>query len=88
MKKIPTRHVLHFANLPREICHILIGKDHHIAHRLVAGGVIMSCGVAIAKYGGHYPDVHILHYLLDMGGYFVHALGAVPYIELLIEEDV
>lgn len=44
----------------------------------------MVVGVAVAKLAG---DVHFLlaHYALDIIGYGIHGLGAVPFIERVIE---
>lgn len=78
---------LHILNLPREVCHLLIGPDHKTSHRMVVGLVIMAGGVYIAKVGGHFPDTNVMHYVLDMGGYFVHALGSVPYLEYLLAAE-
>lgn len=68
------------ANLPRAICHFLIGEEHKTSHRMVAGFAVMVGGVLIAKSGHHfsYDSVAVL---VDMTGYGVHALGATPYIE-------
>lgn len=72
-------------NLPRELCHHTIGKEHTHTHRMLAGTVVMIIGVAIAKSANifHYE---ILHYSLDLCGYAVHGLGCAPFIEYLMED--
>lgn len=71
-------------NLPREICHHAIGKEHTHSHRMVAGTCIMLVGVAIAK-SAHFFDATLIHFSMDMVGYAVHGLGALPFIEYVME---
>lgn len=74
-------------NLPRWICHHLIGEQHKTGHRMAVGGVVMLGGVLLAKCAEGMP--HYVGVLVDMTGYGIHALGATPYIEwLLLEEEV
>jgi hypothetical protein len=42
--------------------------------------------VFIAKVGG---DVHVygLHYVLDLAGYLVHGIGAVPFVDYLVATE-
>lgn len=81
--------VIHMANLPREICHKLIGPQHSTGQRIIVGSVIMCGGVVIAKFGAHFPPDAILHYVMDVAGYFIHGLGAVPLIEwLVVTEEI
>lgn len=72
-------------DLPRALCHHAVGKDHTHTHRMVAGMFIMAGGVGIAKAANLF-DGAFMHYSLDMVGYAIHGLGALPYIEYLIEE--
>lgn len=73
-------------HLPRQLCTFLLGKEHKSSHRMVAGLIVMSVGVAIAKLGA---DVHEfgVHYMADAMGYAVHGMGALPFIEYLIGEE-
>jgi len=73
-------------NLPREVCHHLIGEHHKPSHRMVCGLVVMGVGVGIAKSAGFFES-HAIHFTLDMVGYAVHGLGCTPYIELLLAES-
>lgn len=72
------------ANLPREICNHLHGDSHPISHRMWAGFVVMGIGVYIAHFSAGLP--HYVAVLIDMTGYGIHALGATPYIEWLLED--
>jgi hypothetical protein len=72
-------------NLPKAICHFLLGQEHHIAHRMIAGVVIMGIGVVTAK-SAHAATSEVGQISLDMVGYAVHGLGAVPFVSYLIEE--
>lgn len=72
---------LKYCNLPREVCHHLIGKDHTPRHRMIAGAGIMAVGVTLAQVVSelvHFPGAH---FIFDMVGYGVHGLGLVPFIE-------
>ena len=73
--------MLHLCNLPREICHKLLGKEHTPKHRMMAGVGVMVGGVFIANVLPtmlHFPGAH---FMFDMIGYAVHGLGAIPFIE-------
>ena len=70
--------------LPHYVCHQTIGRDHTPHHRMIAGILIMSVGVVIAKSANSF-DAHWVHYVLDGVGYGVHGLGLTPFIESLME---
>lgn len=72
-------------NVPRWLCNVLIGKHHTPTHRGVAGVTLMAIGVTIAKHAPHSPFVFAL--VLDGIGYFLHGLGAVPFVESWTEQD-
>lgn len=75
---------IRFINLPKELCHHTLGKEHTHTHRMLAGTIVMVIGVAIAK-SAHYFDATILQFSLDMVGYAVHGLGAAPFIEYVVD---
>lgn len=79
-KKKCARFILHDINIARHIANHLIGEHHTDRHRMIIGGFIMLIGVLFAKSGEHY---YLLHIATEMGGYFVHAIGAIPFIEKL-----
>jgi hypothetical protein len=85
MRRI-TFSVVTVVNLPREGCNLLIGKEHKTSHRMIAGMVVMGAGVLLAKTG-HYMPYEGMAVAVDMTGYFVHALGATPYLEWLLASE-
>jgi hypothetical protein len=74
------------ADLPKKICHHMVGEDHTPIHRMSVGAVIMVIGVSIAKVdaSGMY---HVFHYAFDVVGYVLHGLGTVPFINSLIQDE-
>lgn len=73
-------------NLPRELCHLILGREHKPHHRMIAGGVVMVCGVLVAK-SAHAASLETTKVFLDLTGYFIHGLGAVPFVEWLLLEE-
>lgn len=76
------KRVIHVINVPRHMCRLVLGHQHKPIHRMGAGIVVMTIGVAVAKAA---PAVGILHYGMDIAGYFIHAVGGVPFLDWLIE---
>lgn len=74
---------LQIINLPRSLCQWLVGEEHKISHRMFAGMTVMAVGVGIAK-SAHATEVVPLQFSLDLTGYLIHGLGAVPFIDWLI----
>lgn len=72
-------------NITHSICHHLLGKEHTTNHRMAAGAIVMSIGVLVSKV--HFEVLPMLHYFMDGLGYFIHGLGAVPFIEHFICEE-
>jgi hypothetical protein len=77
--------MIKFINLPRAICDHAIGGHHSVPHRLVAGSIIMCVGVGTAKAAVLFHFFPI-HFGLDLVGYLIHGMGAVPFIELLVQD--
>lgn len=74
-------------NVSRSIANQLVGEHHTRFHRCLVGAVIMFVGVAIAKSAHDFEVMrfgHYLSYLVDLVGYAVHGIGAVPYVEAFI----
>lgn len=61
----------------------LHGPEHSFRHKAICGTFVMFIGVAIAKSASLF-DAHVAHYMLDMTGYLVHGVGAIPLIEKYI----
>lgn len=76
--------LLEKVDITRKICQHAIGEHHTQAHRMTVGTVIMVVGVCIAKYCGEMHFV-VLHIGGDIVGYLIHAFGATPYLEWLIQ---
>lgn len=73
-------------NLPRWICHHMVGEQHTCKHRLAVGMVVIFAGVGIAFVGGHFHHNLPLALFLDAVGYLVHGIGALPFVELVLAE--
>lgn len=71
-------------NVVLMICDHLLGEKHDMKHRRACGGSVMVTGVLVAKSAVliHYTFWHIG---VDVLGYFIHGLGAVPFFEHFIE---
>ncbi len=69
-------------NLPRTICNHLIGEEHHTAHRMAIGMIIAFIGVEISRMGSTY---HLFSIALEGGGYLIHAIGTIPFIEWILK---
>lgn len=69
-----------YINIPKHISNHLCGENHSIAHRRIAGGVIIILGVVVAKVGG---EGIILHIVFDAFGYALHGIGLIPFVEAI-----
>lgn len=65
-------------NLTKTICNHLLGKQHTIIHRMLVGVIIMCIGVAFVELTAH---IYMVHYVTNIAGYGIHAVGATPFIE-------
>lgn len=77
----PVRLILVRVNVIRPICSVVLGKNHSILHRMVAGFLMAAVGVFVAKHGASWVN----EYLADGVGYGLHGVGLVPFIEYLSE---
>lgn len=75
---------IHF-NLPQVLCDHLIGENHPTHHRMFCGMIIMVIGVCVARFGGHYIHIEVIAIFADLTGYGIHALGATPFIEVVLK---
>lgn len=74
-----TQMVLHHVNVPRMLCDHMLGEKRSTHHRMAVGTVVMVCGVLIAK-----ATSHAAYELVEVAGYLVHGVGAVPYVDALV----
>ena len=75
--------ILHRINLPRIVCDHLVGENHSLWHRRIAGTVVMSVGVVIAQNAHHF---WFLWWVVDCAGYLLHGIGAIPFVEPIIKD--
>lgn len=78
-------HAIVSCNVTRPVARHLFGHDHTVTHRMVVGLVVMSAGVMVSKLELH--GIPAWHYVADGIGYFIHGLGAAPFIEYFIGEE-
>lgn len=77
--------MIKYLNLPKVLCQHAIGHHHTVGHRMVAGTTIMGIGVGTAKAAVLFHSLP-LHMSLDLVGYLIHGIGAVPFVEYLLDE--
>jgi len=70
--------ILKKLDVSRAVCDHLLSENHKESHRMTVGIIVVFAGVAISKI--HTPFT-IVHLMLDAGGYFIHAIGSIPFIE-------
>ena len=70
-------------NVARHLCDHVVGKKHSHAHRMVAGSIVMACGVLIAKI---HVEAMLAGLMVDGLGYLVHGIGAIPFVEAVMAE--
>lgn len=76
--------VLHNANVPRVLCDHMLGEHHTSKHRMLTGSIVMLAGVMIAKLTSH-AAYEVLEVGGDLLGYLIHGIGAVPFVDHLIQ---
>ena len=75
--------LLRKVNVHRILWTHLLGKNHSHVHRMSTGGILMVVGVLIAAI---HAESIVMHIVIDGGGYLLHGLGAVPFIEKISEQ--
>ena len=70
-------------NISKTVCDHLLSPNHKESHRMAVGLVIVFTRVLISKIPTSY---HMLHLVYDAGGYFVYAVGSIPFIEHLMSK--
>lgn len=87
MKRI--RLIVRHINVSKKICHHLIGKKHTPGHQMFVGACIMTGGVLFVRITAA-AETHAIHIIGDIMGYFIHGVGAIPFVkhlELLNNDD-
>jgi hypothetical protein len=72
------RYVIEQINLSRHIANHLAGERHTSHHRKIAGVLVMSFGVLVAKLSA-IPEGPIIHFAGDLIGYGMHGIGLIPF---------
>lgn len=67
----------------RSICDHLLGEHHTLSHRLAVGFVVIMLGVTTVQGAHHVSSIWVLAYMIDAGGYALHGVGLMPYLELI-----
>jgi len=78
--------VLRKIDVTRVISNHLIGKNHKPYHRFAVGIVIMVSGVSFTEVSYLFSPM-IIHITGDVIGYFIHGLGAVPFIDFILNKN-
>lgn len=76
--------VCHNVNVPRVLCDHMLNEGHTSRHRMAVGALVMVCGVMIAKCTSH-AAYEALEVSGDLLGYLIHGIGAVPFVDHLIQ---
>lgn len=76
-------------NVVKTVCTHLLGPNHTVSHRMLVGVGIMCSGVFLVEITA---GIYIVHYVTNIVGYGIHAIGATPFIEvaggLTIQEPI
>jgi hypothetical protein len=72
--------------ISRYICNHLLGEHHTTAHRATVGSVIMLIGVTSVKLTANI-EYTIIHIIVDIVGYGLHAIGMILIIEHLTKSS-
>lgn len=75
--------VIKKVNIPKKVCHVLVGEEHKFIHRAVVGICIMVIGAGVAHAGGHSGSV-FLAISGDTVGFGMHGIGLIPFVEALL----
>jgi uncharacterized membrane protein YdjX (TVP38/TMEM64 family) len=80
--------LLRVLNLPRHVLNLAAGHDHPAWQRYAVGAVLMVLGIATYRLGdilASHLDVHLLGFVTDGIGFFIHGAGLTPYLEAFAE---
>jgi hypothetical protein len=91
MKKIPqiiVSAIIFSARIPKKICSHVIGNTHTKGHRMMVGIVFIFAGVEIAKKGAMIHNPEYAGLFTDGFGYYLHAIGCMPFLEAMGASDL
>ena len=73
---------LRILRLPLTIlCDSVLGQGHSHRHRMVMGSAVMAAGYVVS-HTLHF-ELSLINAVCEIGGSTIHAIGAVPFVELL-----
>jgi len=72
-------------NVPYHICDHFLGESHSFGHRIFVGSIFVFLGTCIAQI---HVGIWICDILYEGGGFVVHAVGAVPFVEYAVSLKV
>lgn len=76
----------HFhVDVPQSVRSHLLGQNHTQRHKFVFGSLIMLLGVSMV-YTAKTIDSMLVHIVVDVIGYGLHAIGAIPAIKAIDKE--
>ena len=72
-------------DVPKAVRSHLLGKHHTARHKFIVGSVIMVAGVSMIKVFSPMVSSHFIHIILDVIGYGLHGIGALPIVKSIEE---
>lgn len=80
---VKCKNILPKINVSYFICDHLIGKTHKPHHRLITGTIIILLGVFLVIPHITFPLIILSHTC----GVICHGVGAVPWVELVLQQE-
>lgn len=68
-------------DVPKTVRNHLLGPQHSPRHKFIFGSVIMIIGVSMVKLISPMLSSHIMHIVIDVIGYGLHGIGAIPIVK-------
>lgn len=68
-------------DVPKAVRSHLLGPHHTRKHKFIVGTIIMFVGVSMIKVFSPMVSSHLIHIVLDVIGYGLHGVGAIPIIK-------
>lgn len=72
-------------DVPKAVKNHLLGKHHTARHKFIVGSLIMISGVSMIKLISPMVSSHFVHIALDVVGYGLHGIGALPIMKSIEE---
>lgn len=85
--KKPGKPILQRLDLSKLIAHHVVGHDHTKVHRRTVGFIIAVLGVGLVFLAKEFSTSPLAHFFGDLFGYFLHAVGAIPFLKYFESEN-